>query len=553
MTFADNNEDGGDGDDEADTDAVLAVIEVVNGVSTGATPDEHVEASPSNGTLTFTIDSEDEDQVIPVVFLETEDDSTLELDADNAPTEAFGIGGEKSWIPEEASNGNFVDETVTSVDKDANYIVAGGDTYYYDDNDVFQIEQTPGTCVQTTQANFESSLSVDDEIDGAYNDDEQFPSTFCLEDLSPSEPQNVDAEPVSDTSVEVTWDDPALGDPDSFNIYRNDEVCTATTDSEFELVGTVPASGDNEFVDEGLTENSTYCYTVTSVDDDEESDLTTTGTADTGDTQTDEADTQDSGLVGPPESLDAAVVEDNGFSGVADTGDVWQIAFDEELAAASAVNGLIRVEDDNGDIATVDCASDGATVDGDPGFSANCSLNDQTVDVNDEEYDAGEVLTVVLEETLLGDRDDVLSTVEYPATITNAANIVDLDNNPWTPAGDPDNVLEVDDDSLATDADDPEFDSASLSAAADDAIVIYDEALDCTTVNADGSDYVVTVEGTEDTVFTAGCAGDTVTLTDVEADDTDEVIISASGTNDVADPAGNEQPDDDSITFDATA
>ena len=68
-------------------------------------------------------------------------------------------------------------------------------------------------------------------------------------------PRNVTANPTSTSSIKLTWD--AAANATSYNIYRDDILVKNTTETNY--------------TDEGLEYNTEYCYTVTSVLDDIES------------------------------------------------------------------------------------------------------------------------------------------------------------------------------------------------------------------------------------------------------------------------------------------
>lgn len=525
VSFADaENNNAGDG--EADTGTVVADIEVVNGVSTGVAPDEHVEASPSNGTITFTVDSQAQESVIPVVFLETENDGTLELDANNRPTENFGIGGSKKWIPEEASAGDF-QVNVTETNKTADWFVgeaddtADGDddtpdptndgTFFYDSNDTFLVDGAPAT-----MATFEANLSTGDGVFGTYADDPALQSTFRLNDRSPGAPENLAASADSDSQVTLTWDNPTGESPDSFNIYRNDETCADTSASELTQVGTVAGSAANEFEDTGLTAETDYCYSVTSVTDGDES------TKDTSDDDaTDAAEdvqTLAAGATAAPQSNDAAVTDDNGFSGEVDATDEWQIGFSRPMDAIDNTDTM-RVQDADGESQDITC----------DGTEATCSLNTVAMTFQGDTYEPGELLTVTIgaaySNANIVDRDgndtNNNGVLDYPLTITNASGFTsDGGTRTWTPADDPDNTLEtggtpaVDNISPeAIDADTNVADAGVFGDAAGDTVSIdYDEPV--TVQNGDTIQIDANGDGTVDVTYTCddGAQAGEVTL-----------------------------------------
>ncbi|MEX1163832.1 MAG: fibronectin type III domain-containing protein [Nitriliruptor sp.] len=259
-----DNAGNGEADNQGNTNAE---IEVVNG-STVADGTDEVVVPPVNGTINFTIDSTVAEAVRPVLFSDEDGDDDLDLDADDQPTEDFGVGGAKTWIPAEAAAGEF-DVDVTSVNKDANRFVGDGasaeddGSYYYDSNDVFRVSNAP-----VTMATFEARLSTGDDVDGIYATDEDLQSTFNLTDTSPTAPENVAASATDSDTVEVTWTEPDSGEPDEYIIYRYEldedetaldcpDATTASGLAEYEEVGRVDGDADDlEFVDEPVNDET---------------------------------------------------------------------------------------------------------------------------------------------------------------------------------------------------------------------------------------------------------------------------------------------------------
>jgi putative cell wall-binding protein len=176
-------------------------IEVVNGVSNvaagPAAGDAHVNnVAPASGTVTFTIDSVVADSVVPVVFTDADNDNVVDLDTTtDQPTEAFGIGGVKTWIPAEATTGDVAgDQPITGVNKDLDRFTTANATYFYDAGDRFFVDAGETPCADPTNevliAEFEAQLSVGDDLDDAtfYQANEGLQSTFCLEDTAPAAP-----------------------------------------------------------------------------------------------------------------------------------------------------------------------------------------------------------------------------------------------------------------------------------------------------------------------------------------------------------------------------
>lgn len=200
-------------------------IELVNGASTGApagggneSTQETVEAQ-ADGTITFTIDSTVPREVVPVVYDDADESDTLDLEDNGEPTEDFGIGGQKSWVPDEAAQGAF-NGNVESTNFDFDYFVLGGETYYYDEGDDFRLNG-----VTISLVDFEGLLTgsdvgtVGDELNGTstYEPDEEDTSIFDVVTDEVPDPTDVAAEVVpgeeeGDWNVELSWTASAQGD-----------------------------------------------------------------------------------------------------------------------------------------------------------------------------------------------------------------------------------------------------------------------------------------------------------------------------------------------------
>jgi putative cell wall-binding protein len=509
ITFVD-----ADNNDVADPGTVAARIEQVNGL--GVVPAAAVEAQPgSDGTLTFLVDATQPDSIIPVIFLDAEatgsDDDALDLDADNAPTEDFGIGGLKVFTPAEAADTNPLgtDTVIQSVDKVNNAFVLGtgasARVYFYEAEDTFQIAATAtsgdeaSTCAAVDQATFEAALSSFDEMDRStvyFNEGDaettnDGPSTFCIEDLNPDLTQNVTASRASDTTVVVTIADDDT-QQDTFNVYRaaagtggtcpDFQTAGATGRGLYALVGTVDEDGnmttpEESFTDTGLTANTTYCYAVTAVNDGDEG----PGTNEQATTTLTAGDTIE------PVSQDVTATNDEGAGafgdeGTASTGDVWRVIFDEAIDAPNA-GDTIRVVDADGEFADITCTTD-----------ATCTINASAVTIGTQTYAAGRVLTITLtgvagaNVAVDGDTDGNAANndgvLEYELTITRATGFTDADadNAQWTPLDDPDNVINVNETAPATTAIAPTVEGDDLDATADTLITNWTEPVTIVTV-----------------------------------------------------------------------
>lgn len=589
VTFRDNNVGlPNNADNLCNT---TAFIEVVNGASTAGNDDCVNDVTPQNGTITVSIDSTTGESVVPVVFQDADNDNQLDLAVPatantdpKQPSEDFGVGGQKTWVPVEAASGAIAggnDVAVTSVDKDLNYIVANGLTYYYDANDVFQIATSavatgngdnPTTCTNTTLANFEQQLSQADELDRStnYTQDEAAASTFCLEDIAPSQPQTVVATPQDADTIRVTWTAPTTGAPSSYRIYRmqTTNACPEgqTNLSQYTQVAEVSGS-TTQYDDNGLAAATRYCYVVTAVQNGDESAPSTSANG----------TTTEAGSTVQPQSTDAYIETDTSFPGFVSGGDVWRVIFDKQMQPVTDGDTVI-VQDAQGDSLTVICdaAPAGAVV----GENADCDFNTTNVTVAGTAYGPGRVLTVTLQggtiiaatSTPTGTMNDQL---EYPVTITTQNGFTDLNNNPWTPADDPDRVIDNEGSKTFTTATDPNTTDTGGGGAApemtgtagltattvavnyDEAVVPFGSAYNPAQfrIDQDGDCNLLTGVVVNATAVTQTDA-DTLTITFPTGQATatdclvyDDDIAAYPEAGDVVDTVGNQQPDLDNVVI----
>ena len=252
----------------ASSTSVLAYIQEINGVATGGTPPSgsttggtaNFEANTPSGstTIVFTANSQEMDQVIPVVWKDTNGDGQLDVKtdpccgaaADNLaakqangvgnPTESVAIGGQKNWTPEVAAfstysctTANTGDGRAVFVDKTLDYAVIRHNgilrRFNFDTNDQFFYVNTATPAAQgpgLTSAQFETNLTPtvqtsssvstaavgEDRLTVAYNPDAAAASqyTYCAD--RPTRPASI--------TVAVT------DAPDTLPATQNE--CTAT-------------------------------------------------------------------------------------------------------------------------------------------------------------------------------------------------------------------------------------------------------------------------------------------------------------------------------------
>jgi hypothetical protein len=219
--------------------SVQASIDTINGIATGG--GTSFEASPPSGstTITFSVNSLETDQIIPVVWKDANGDGQLDVNtpaccgADQtnvaarattgagAPTEKVAVGGQKNWAPENAPFGTYSctvltegDGRVIFSDKTEKYAVARFNgilrRFNWDTNDTFNYVNTATAATAgpgLTQAQFESYLSPtaesstsvstatagEDRLQIAYNSDPLAASnfTFCAD--RPTRPASITA------------------------------------------------------------------------------------------------------------------------------------------------------------------------------------------------------------------------------------------------------------------------------------------------------------------------------------------------------------------------
>lgn len=292
VTFVDGLA-GLSGDGRADgirtTDAV---IETVNGVSVSDADGYVSDIATNNGEVTFTIDSTDPNTwVWPVVFEDTDNDDQLDLDADDAPTEAFGVGGPKLWIPEEAAFGtndvgriqiirSDVAEPFVTVRTDGDDNIFGNAdddnfTLYYEETAIFQYASgQPQALISVDEfEEWASGPGVDglgfvpgDELGFSYNSNSSNTILGILDDTPM--PVGTLTGVASDTNFDgvnddaaLDWDAPTNPDVVEYDIYR----AVQNSDGTFPPLAPYDTETDGTaYNDQGLAAD-TYRYGVVAV------------------------------------------------------------------------------------------------------------------------------------------------------------------------------------------------------------------------------------------------------------------------------------------------
>ncbi len=238
-TFADaDGTPAGAGNDLADFGPVNARIVNVNSVDL-TTPVASTTAIPVGGTITFEIEGNSAESVVPVVFFDADLDGNLDLNADNTPVaaEVFGVGGVTTFIKPAASTGG-VAGSVVSVNKGANEFDANGRTFTYDANDLFRI----GTA-QATLDEFEAALSAGDSVATfEYQANPALVSTFTLTNSNPGTAPNPTATIANSNDVTVTVDLGTGADVDTVVFQR--ATVTGGTAGAFATIATEAATDD---------------------------------------------------------------------------------------------------------------------------------------------------------------------------------------------------------------------------------------------------------------------------------------------------------------------
>lgn len=297
-SIADGTASGGSAPDQANTPASIQTVNGAPNLSGGAGGDYADDASPSNGTVTFVVagPSSGTACVRPVVFTDANGDDALNGSASSpsTPTEAFGLGGETTFAPTEASSGSISSLTIRGVDDAGNSFIACNQvqttcaTYQYDSGDTFQGDAT-------SASEFEEVASPGDGISGQYNPGGT--STFQLDDSAPAAPnlEVADINP-NDGLVALNFNDSQTTSVTQYNVYRrpadDDEVnelgnlsCAAIDDdgsteagyddlADFEQLEGESVEDGNDPVYSVNTaapaDGQGYCYYLTAVDEDQE-------------------------------------------------------------------------------------------------------------------------------------------------------------------------------------------------------------------------------------------------------------------------------------------
>ncbi len=271
---------------DAEQGTTVSFIETVNGLSQessgGTYPTTVADVTPINGSVTFTINSDNVGSDVPVVYAYNSANSTqvLPVNSNGNPTVSAGAGGEITWSAVAATVGTYSDVIVTSVDPSAGTFQAiasgvqgeltfsynvSGDSYMYND-----------PAVAISQAQFDSFLSgpvsqanndgiaavVGDEFSSiAYNPSAT--STFTYGGTNgdvPAAPTGLSTTANSNGQAVISWTAPPNLDVASYNVYRA-TVSSSGVGSYTELT-TPGAITSTSYTDKTVVAGTKYSYIV---------------------------------------------------------------------------------------------------------------------------------------------------------------------------------------------------------------------------------------------------------------------------------------------------
>ncbi|MFA9446083.1 S-layer homology domain-containing protein [Egicoccus sp. AB-alg6-2] len=346
------DEDGTTG--TADQGDIAAVITHVNNLD--VVDADQQTAVPVGGTITFRINSDLADSVFPVVWLDEDGaDFTalaLDVDEDGLPTEDFGVGGQKTWIPTEAEIGSDHDGEVTTIDAANNWYMLDTDgdgradvVITYVAGDTFRYN---GASISLAQ--FEAWASAGDTIQVTdYNPGGAEPGDATIHDIV----EDVTAAPANVTVVAdeddivVDWDapSPAEGRIAGYEVwlYEADAADTALACAGTDVDDASTTAAVTEYTFEGLVDGE-YCVEVYAV--------SFTGHYSDAVAVQVEVDTT---VPAEPATITDIDLTDTVIEGLADAGDVWELTFAEDMDTANADDIQIRVQDGDGDATIVVC------------------------------------------------------------------------------------------------------------------------------------------------------------------------------------------------------
>lgn len=382
VTFRDYDEPTGAADLTVDSSG--AVIEQVNGAPR-TEPDNYVSGvEPTDGEVTFEVDSTEADCAVGVAFADGNANDALDVGEHGAPTEAFAAAGPLLFMPAMAQGGP-VEATVAFIHRGGRTFVGqtanGHRTYELDDLDNLFVGDQP-----MSFAAYTATLSRGDVVTAMpYATDSE--TTWHLDDAKP--------EPPTGTSgtwdvpyVRLTWASSATPTVRGYRIERKYGPCGPDGPPDeprfYEVLGEVTANHTS--FDHRVDAGDEVCkrYHVRAIEDRDVSAVSDASTVDV--------------TVHGFRLLDARVTRDAGRSGILDAGDRHRFIVDQQLRSGDERRNnsytVLRwdsVDSDHNDRAEIYCRVHER--DTDP-QTTDCSLNTAAVTVEGQTHEPGRVMVV---------------------------------------------------------------------------------------------------------------------------------------------------------------
>lgn len=426
VTFADVGDDS-----LADVNAVSAAIVNVNGANVG--PAQQVnDIVAAVGAISVTITGTAADDVTLVVYADPSTTATpagnnlLNLNADNTPSEAFGVGCQTVFVPAEAGIGAST-PTVVSVNRNLDFFTSASATYNYDANDTFQFGG-----VAITMAQFEAVLSPGDVLAVSYNPDPAGTSTFNITTDVVVDPSGVTATVINAdggatiNDLRVSFTPGAGNGPETVfdivadnvtnnnaidageTVFANNTTCTPAADGTCTFTFNNAPDGTYDIL--VRAENPTTGATSNTIDS---SNVVVPGTPDTT----------------GPLAEDAEQTTAAGFPGLVDAGDVIKVCFNEALGdVADADTEAVQITDADGTVIQLTSGTNAT-------FALNAAASTDTSNVaSTTSCPANQELTVsVTGAPTVLTAGTTAGLDVATGTFTAAADIEDTSGNLWDP------------------------------------------------------------------------------------------------------------------------
>ena len=411
VTFRDAGEPTGQADLTVDDEG--AVIEQVNG-SPRLERDNYVAGvEPSEGEVTFTVDSTTADCGVGVAFADANANGALDVDDAGAPTEPFAASTPLLFVPDAAADGAF-EGTVIHVDRVGGNVIAqtGGEAamYAFDDLDTFLVDGEPSSLAEFfARVTFGDTLAA-----GAYATDGE--TTFELTDAAPQPPavtaatlQMTASDDGPDPDIHLEWEPSATPTVDGYRVSRAHNYCDhdpgwpdPRTIAVLDVV-TAYTDADPTIRLPSSDIANCYRYHVRAIDGRDESGDSDASTA--------VVRVESDG----PFVEDTRVVRDGGRAGVLDPGDHHRFAFSRRMSDDIAAPRSTYRLDAGNDEEPIRCKVTGP--DDDP-ETTDCVLNQSEVTVDGRSFGPGQVLTV----RIGTDRSDLREkAIRYPVKVSEAS------------------------------------------------------------------------------------------------------------------------------------